>query len=171
MESIAVAENVAPAVIEPIELPHSHRLTISVHQQIGIALLLGYLFMLLVDHLSTPVLESSCCASGLHRLASGCCPRRLVDALGSTVRTNPIVSNEAGTVADAGVVGGVPIGSGRRRATATVGLVFHSFADGLALGVAFAVHQVQLEMIMFLAIILHKVSGFCQFGIKMISEP
>lgn len=41
--------------------------------------------------------------------------------------------------------------------TATLGLVVHSAADGVALGAAATTSQADVEMIVFLAIMLHKV--------------
>ncbi|KAF8569512.1 hypothetical protein P879_03670 [Paragonimus westermani] len=131
-----------PAVSDPL-LPFSF---LSVHQHIGVGLLSGYLFMLLVDQLGRPLLSMSCSTRTLNRL-SRCCSGQ-----------NSTSSSSSST--------GVPNASacGRRRSTATLGLVFHSIADGLALGAAFAVDQIQLELILFIAIILHKVPaafGLC----------
>lgn len=122
----------------------------SVHQQVGIALLLGYMLMLLVDRLSSPLLESRFCVTGMDYLV-GRCARRMV-------WTSSVVSNEIEAPGNGVTTGCVPPSHCRKRSTATIGLVFHSFADGLALGVSFAVNQVQLEVIMFTAIILHKVN-------------
>ncbi|THD24098.1 Zinc transporter ZIP9 [Fasciola hepatica] len=127
------------------------------------------MFMLLVDQLSAPVLQSYYCTNGLHRLIGGCCPRQLAGALGSTVQINSVSSNEAGTASD-GTAERVAPGHGRMRSTATVGLVFHSFADGLALGVAFALNQIQLEMIMFVAIILHKLPAAFGLACYLVHE-
>ena len=45
--------------------------------------------------------------------------------------------------------------------TATLGLVVHAAADGIALGAAATTNQTDVEMIVFLAIMLHKVGiGF-----------
>ena len=41
--------------------------------------------------------------------------------------------------------------------TATLGLVVHAAADGIALGAAATTNQTDVEMIVFLAIMLHKV--------------
>ena len=40
--------------------------------------------------------------------------------------------------------------------TTTLGLVVHAAADGIAMGAAAATRQVDVEMIVFLAIMLHK---------------
>lgn len=42
--------------------------------------------------------------------------------------------------------------------TATLGLVVHAAADGIALGAASATSRFNVELIVFMAIILHKVS-------------
>lgn len=81
------------------------------HHMIGVSLVLGFLFMLVVD-----------------AVASSKASRGDVEA-------------------------------GRRGAvswTATLGLVVHAAADGVALGAAATTHQTDVEMIVFLAIMLHK---------------
>lgn len=73
------------------------------HSLIGISLVLGFVFMLLVDQ----------------------CTRR---------------------------------GGGKEKSfTATLGLVVHAAADGVALGAAATTSQADVEVIVFLAIMLHKV--------------
>jgi zinc transporter 9 len=49
-------------------------------------------------------------------------------------------------------------GGKERSMTATLGLVVHSAADGVALGAAATTSQADVEAIVFLAIMLHKVS-------------
>ncbi|CAB1311740.1 unnamed protein product [Coregonus sp. 'balchen'] len=46
--------------------------------------------------------------------------------------------------------------SNRTSITATLGLVFHAAADGVALGTAVASSQVTVQLVVFLAVILHK---------------
>ncbi|CAL8094157.1 unnamed protein product [Calicophoron daubneyi] len=134
----------------------------SVHQKTGLALLLGYLFMLFVDQLSTPLIESPCTIWILSRLCwCGRCRRRSTGG----PSTNSLPSGTAVTTnLTTGVVGG------QKRSTATIGLVFHSFADGLALGAAFAVGQQQLEIILSLAILLHKVPAAFGLGCYLVHE-
>lgn len=72
------------------------------HQRVGISLVLGFIFMLLVDQLSE------------RRDAS------------------------------------------KRSITATLGLIVHAAADGVALGASATTSQIDLEMIVFIAIMLHK---------------
>ena len=50
---------------------------------------------------------------------------------------------------------GVP--QNRKKITATLGLVVHAAADGVALGAAATTSQTHVEMIVFIAIMLHKV--------------
>ncbi|XP_060808983.1 zinc transporter ZIP9 [Amyelois transitella] len=76
------------------------------HTVIGISLVLGFIFMLLVDQVSTRYNDSS----------------------------NPT----------------------EKSVTATVGLVVHAAADGIALGAAATTSHADVEMIVFLAIMLHK---------------
>ncbi|KAJ0182879.1 hypothetical protein K1T71_000855 [Dendrolimus kikuchii] len=76
------------------------------HSVIGISLVLGFVFMLLVDQMSS----------------------RYNDP------TNPVEKN----------------------VTATVGLVVHAAADGIALGAAATTSHADVEIIVFLAIMLHK---------------
>ncbi|CAB3233686.1 unnamed protein product [Arctia plantaginis] len=76
------------------------------HSVIGISLVLGFVFMLLVDQMSARFNDQS----------------------------NPIEKN----------------------VTATVGLVVHAAADGIALGAAATTSHADVELIVFLAIMLHK---------------
>ena len=47
-------------------------------------------------------------------------------------------------------------GQARYKVTATLGLVVHAAADGIALGAASSTSQVDIQLIVFLAIMLHK---------------
>ncbi|CAH0404510.1 unnamed protein product [Chilo suppressalis] len=76
------------------------------HSVIGVSLVLGFVFMLLIDQVSTRFNDSS----------------------------NPVEKN----------------------VTATVGLVVHAAADGIALGAAATTSHADVELIVFLAIMLHK---------------
>ena len=53
--------------------------------------------------------------------------------------------------------GGRSSGRGSVSWTATLGLVVHAAADGILLGAAATTNQTDVEMIVFLAIMLHKV--------------
>ncbi|XP_065660901.1 zinc transporter ZIP9 isoform X2 [Hydra vulgaris] len=86
------------------------------HAIIGISLTLGFVFMLLIDHL----------CGGSHSHAS----------------------NENGR---------------KKSVTATIGLLVHAAADGIALGAAASTTRADVEMIVFIAIMLHK--GPAAFGL------
>ena len=93
---------------------HEHESGVELHSWIGVALVLGFVFMLLVDQI------------GGH------------------------MHHHAGTgESSAG-------GQNRNKITATLGLVVHAAADGIALGAAASTSQTHVEMIVFIAIMLHK---------------
>lgn len=54
-------------------------------------------------------------------------------------------------------LGGIGTVHNRNNMTATLGLVVHAAADGVALGAAATTSQTHVEMIVFIAIMLHKV--------------
>jgi len=83
---------------------------------IGVALVLGFIFMLIIDQVAT--------------------------------------SHSGGGARDP--EGGRSSGRGSVSWTATLGLVVHAAADGIALGAAATTNQTDVEMIVFLAIMLHK---------------
>lgn len=96
---------------------HTHKL-LDDHSLIGITLVFGFIFMLLVDQLG----------GGSHMHAP-------VDA----------------------EVGSQTIGQqNRHKITATLGLVVHAAADGIAMGAAVSMATAHLTMIVFVAIMLHK---------------
>ncbi|XP_049883900.1 zinc transporter ZIP9 [Pectinophora gossypiella] len=99
-----LSEHAPPLVTKDYtaEPPHND----DIHSVIGITLVLGFVFMLLVDQLSSRYNDQS----------------------------NPIEKN----------------------VTATVGLVVHAAADGIALGAAATTSHADVELIVFLAIMLHK---------------
>ncbi|KAG8195367.1 hypothetical protein JTE90_001385 [Oedothorax gibbosus] len=87
------------------------------HSVIGVALVLGFIFMLLIDQIS------------------------------SNAQTHvrlPTTDIES------------PIKQDRQKITATIGLVVHAAADGIALGAAMTTSHTDIEMIVFMAIMLHK---------------
>jgi len=91
---------------------HENESTIELHSWIGVALVLGFVFMLLVDQI------------GGH-------------------------FHSHGGVAE-------PAAGQRNKITATLGLVVHAAADGIALGAAASTSQTHVEIIVFIAIMLHK---------------
>ncbi|UJR14679.1 hypothetical protein I4U23_001672 [Adineta vaga] len=105
------------AKILPTESQHKH--SDSIHSTIGVTLILGFVFMLIVDN----------CSSRLfHHHGS-----QVIDSSGSVIITKP-----------------------KATWTATLGLVVHAAADGIALGAASATSRFNVELIVFMAIILHK---------------
>ena len=96
---------------------HEHQEENPAHHLIGVALVLGFIFMLIIDQVAT--------------------------------------SHSGGGARDP--EGGRGSGRGSVSWTATLGLVVHAAADGIALGAAATTNQTDVEMIVFLAIMLHKV--------------
>lgn len=94
-----------------------HHSMMDVHSLIGVTLVSGFIFMLLVDQIG-----------GAHAHA------------------------HAPTDAEAGQT----LQQNRNRITATLGLVVHAAADGIALGAATVLAHTHLTMIVFIAIMLHK---------------
>ncbi|GIX69715.1 zinc transporter ZIP9 [Caerostris darwini] len=84
------------------------------HSVIGVALVLGFVFMLLIDQISS--------SHSRHQVSD-------------------IES---------------PVKQDRQKITATIGLVVHAAADGIALGAAVTTSHTDIEMIVFTAIMLHK---------------
>lgn len=98
-----------------------------VHQYIGLSLLIGFLVMLLIDNLG-----------GSHGHSHG----------GETPKAEAAKLLESGEHEHSH--------SEAKASTATIGLVVHAAADGLALGAASASDHPSLQIIVFLAIMLHK---------------
>jgi len=92
---------------------HETESGVELHSWIGVALVLGFVFMLLVDQIGGHMHSHSGAA-------------------------------EAST------------GQNRNKITATLGLVVHAAADGIALGAAASTSQTHVEIIVFIAIMLHK---------------
>lgn len=92
-----------------IKHDHSHE---QLHAYIGVSLVLGFVFMLLVDQIGSSHMHNS---------------------------DDP----EAGRVASSKI-------------TTTLGLVVHAAADGVALGAAASTSQTSVQLIVFVAIMLHK---------------
>ncbi|XP_077992977.1 zinc transporter ZIP9-like [Glandiceps talaboti] len=87
------------------------------HVYIGFALVIGFVFMLLVDQIGGSHFHSS---------------------------QGDAESNKNSN------------GTGRNKITATLGLVVHAAADGIAMGAAAKTDRTDVEMIVFVAIMLHK---------------
>ncbi|CAH8590651.1 unnamed protein product [Dicrocoelium dendriticum] len=117
------------------------------HQLVGLSLLIGYLFMLLVDQLGGAL--EGCFPSRTTK----CCPVPGLLCCKQSNRSSPVKTGS-----------GVGLTVDKQMVTATLGLVFHSFADGLALGAAFAADHIRLKLVLFLAIIIHKLPA--AFGLS-----
>ncbi|CAF3124263.1 unnamed protein product [Rotaria sp. Silwood2] len=99
------------------EIGHKHSDT--THSAIGVTLILGFVFMLIIDN----------------------CGSRIIRHHGNQIldsSSNVIISKPKSTW------------------TATLGLVVHAAADGIALGAASATSRFNVELIVFMAIMLHK---------------
>ena len=94
----------------------------------GISLLLGFIFMMFVEQLATFMSSSS----GTRVVTTDA--ESLVQASGHSRKR----------------------GNGSVNWTTTLGLVVHAAADGIALGAAAATNQLDVEIVVFLAIMLHK---------------
>ncbi|GFN96556.1 Zinc transporter zip9-like [Plakobranchus ocellatus] len=106
---------------------HSHHHDMSEeHSKIGVSLVLGFIFMLLVDQIG----------GSMHSHG------------GSSVSTSTSSSD-----LESAVVG---VQQNRNKMTATLGLVVHAAADGIALGAAIKLSETHITMIVFIAIMLHK---------------
>ncbi|KAL6477467.1 hypothetical protein MHYP_G00133020 [Metynnis hypsauchen] len=103
-------QKVAEGVVGPSgEHAHSHE---QLHAYIGISLVLGFVFMLLVDQIGSSHMHSS---------------------------DDPEAARAASS-----------------KVTTTLGLVVHAAADGVALGAAASTSQTSVQLIVFVAIMLHK---------------
>jgi len=99
------------------DLGHKHSDT--THSAIGVTLIFGFVFMLIIDN----------CSSRLIRHHG----TQILDSSGSTIASKS-----------------------KATWTATLGLVVHAAADGIALGAASATSRFNVELIVFMAIMLHK---------------
>jgi zinc transporter 9 len=100
------------------------------HSVIGVTLVIGFVFMLIVDQFASR-------HSGGH------------SANGYTLTLNS-------DTLENGVTTVQPTSRRNSKITATIGLIVHAAADGIALGAAATTSHTDVEMIVFLAIMLHK---------------
>ncbi|CAH8640097.1 unnamed protein product [Heterobilharzia americana] len=184
-DSVALANANLPLPVNNID-QHENNNNSNIHQRVGIALLLGYLFMLLIDQMSYTILELTCSQRilfGLRKLCRSVMYIPLIDktslvtgtntssnvgkstantaAATATTTTTSNLTND--TINNHSTIGSTQ-SSNHKGFVVTCGLVIHSLADGLAVGSAFALNQIQLEIILFLAIILHKIPA--AFGLS-----
>jgi len=118
-EPVEVKESVVLAgAVEHSTDAHEHHSDdmANAHSMIGVSLVTGFIFMLLVDQIG----------GNMHSHSSG----NEVEAAGAVQNRNKI--------------------------TATLGLVVHAAADGVALGAAVSLSENHITMIVFVAIMLHK---------------
>ncbi|CAF1268376.1 unnamed protein product [Rotaria sordida] len=114
------------------DIPHDHKHGVepstklstdkhsdATHSAIGVTLILGFVFMLIVDNFSSKLFHNH--------------GNQVIDSSGSVIISKP-----------------------KATWTATLGLVVHAAADGIALGAASATSRFNVELIVFMAIILHK---------------
>jgi len=117
--SVIIPEGMMTLNLAYQQTPHQHGTEETAHEHhenpvphiIGVSLVLGFIFMLVVDQVATAVTVSRDVEGGRRGAASW---------------------------------------------TATLGLVVHAAADGVALGAAATTNQTDVEIIVFLAIMLHK---------------
>jgi len=110
---------------------HEHGHNHGAHHAVGVSLLVGFVFMLLVDQLG----------GAAHGHSHSHEPIRL-DRLGTSE-----VGYERSSSPDS---------KQNKGTTATIGLVVHAAADGIAMGAAASTDRSDLQVIVFLAIMLHK---------------
>lgn len=121
----------------------------SPHAYIGVALILGYILMFLVDHVpealsSTPqqYTPMHISLSNLHR---------------GPHNSSSLSLNGLATPGSPPILTPTPMGPPKKKGSATtIGLVVHACADGIALGASSAAPSGSLSFIVFLAIMLHK---------------
>ncbi|CAO2651663.1 Nn.00g042330.m01.CDS01 [Neocucurbitaria sp. VM-36] len=136
---------------------HSHRVDghddgPSPHAYIGVALILGYILMFLVDHLPEALSSAKPKYQPMHislsNLARG--PHN-----SSSLSLNGMggVSAAATPLATPGLP---PSSSSKKTPSATIGLIVHACADGIALGASSTAPSTSLSLVIFFAIMLHK---------------
>ncbi|EUB62593.1 Zinc transporter ZIP9 [Echinococcus granulosus] len=173
-----VKQNVPLPDVEPVPLPPAAKkveetvptTTIS-HGLIGLALTMGFVLMFLVDHLGNETFCQACTRPLFSVFHCFSCQRRSNDLIlpttsdgeGAGLSSPSILSSSSPAAALAAVE--------HSAKTTTLGLVVHSFADGLAIGAAFGL-TLDLTLILFIAIMLHKASRlFCFLFFLLFSAP
>ncbi|KAF2852604.1 ZIP metal ion transporter-like protein [Plenodomus tracheiphilus IPT5] len=123
----------------------------SPHAYIGVALILGYMLMFLVDHLPEAMSSAKPKYQAMHISLSN---------LARGPHNNSHLSlNGMGT--DSAAVTplqtpGLPPSSSKKTPAATIGLIVHACADGIALGASSTAPSTSLSMVIFFAIMFHK---------------
>ncbi|KAF2277744.1 Zinc/iron permease [Westerdykella ornata] len=116
------------------------------HAYIGVALILGFILMFLVDHLPEAIAPTKQQYHPLHISLSDLSRGPHNSSTASLTALNTPVSPMPERM---------PAPPPKSSAT-TVGLIIHAFADGIALGASSTAPSTSLSFIIFLAIMLHK---------------
>ncbi|XP_038654814.1 zinc transporter ZIP9-like [Scyliorhinus canicula] len=116
------------------------------HFIIGISLVMGFLLMFIVDQIGNCIAWDGGASQNPGQPTS--------DGQQSSSSQHPVSVTQS--VASTSTEPRTGPGAGSS-ITATLGLVIHAAADGVALGTAAASSQISLQVIVFLAVILHKV--------------
>ncbi|EUC41241.1 hypothetical protein COCMIDRAFT_106677 [Bipolaris oryzae ATCC 44560] len=141
---------------EDEEKPHGHAEAghddgSSPHAYIGVALILGYILMFLVEHLPEALASGQPEYQPMHislsNLARG--PHN-----SSSLSVNGMGMQSAAVTPLA--TPGLPPPPTKKTPAATIGLVVHACADGIALGASSTAESTSLSLVIFFAIMLHK---------------
>lgn len=131
----------------PIHIEHDEEA--SPHAYIGVALILGYILMFLVDHIPDTIAASKpkyqpmhISLSNLHRGPHNA----------STLSLNGMASEAVTPLATPMPPHMAP----KKTSATTIGLVVHACADGIALGASSTAPSTSLSLVIFFAIMLHK---------------
>ncbi|RYN57296.1 hypothetical protein AA0120_g6759 [Alternaria tenuissima] len=123
----------------------------SPHAYIGVALILGYILMFLVEHLPEAMASAKPKYQPMHislsNLARG--PHN-----SSSLSLNGMGMQSAAVTPLA--TPGLPPPPTKKTPAATIGLVVHACADGIALGASSTAESTSLSLVIFFAIMLHK---------------
>jgi zinc transporter 9 len=123
----------------------------SPHAYIGVALILGYILMFLVEHLPEALASAKPKYQPMHislsNLARG--PHN-----SSSLSLNGMGMQSAAVTPLA--TPGLPPPPTKKTPAATIGLVVHACADGIALGASSTAASTSLSLVIFFAIMLHK---------------
>lgn len=129
----------------------SHEEGPSPHAYIGVALILGYILMFLVDHLPEAMASAKpkyhpmhISLSNLHRGPHNSSSLSLNGMAGHSEAVTPLATP------------GLPPPPSKKTSSTTIGLVVHACADGIALGASSTAPSTSLSLVIFFAIMLHK---------------
>jgi zinc transporter 9 len=144
----------APEDDEPVHghVETGHEEGPSPHAYIGVALILGYILMFLVEHLPDALASAKPKYQPMHislsNLARG--PHN-----SSTLSLNGMGGMQSAAVTPLATPG-LPMPPSRKTPAATIGLIVHACADGIALGASSTAESTSLSLVIFFAIMLHK---------------